>query len=104
MPIRNRAPVVGVGCPLRVGQLDEAVARLTDEAAADLAPQRHQVALLLALVHREEHLGVVERLDRLHGHVVGIAGADADDVNVPAHYDAPDLVARQIAESQPPEA
>ena len=52
-------------------------------------PQRHQVALRLPLVHREEHLGVVERLDRLDGHVVGVTGADADDVDMPTHGHKP---------------
>ena len=39
----------------------------------------------IALVHREEHLGVVERLNGLRRHVIGITGADADDVNPTSH-------------------
>ena len=38
-----------------------------------------------ALVHREEHLGVVERGHRLRRHIVGVAGPDADDVDSTSH-------------------
>ncbi len=71
MPVGDGLGVVTVGRAFRVGQFDETVARLVDEPRADLAPQGYQVALGLTLVHREEHVGVVERTDRLRRHVVG---------------------------------
>ena len=87
----RRPPAGRPGCrggpgALRVGQFDEPVARLADESLADLTSQRHQVALRLGtLVHREEHLRVVERRDRLCRHIVRIARADTDHVDPPLH-------------------
>ena len=90
MPVGDGLPIVGVLCARRVGQLDEAVARLADEPLADLSPQRHQVTFgfgILSssrpgtLVHREEHLRVVERANGLRRHIIGVARPDTDDVD-----------------------
>ena len=56
----------------------DAVRRALDVALADLAPQVDEVVLLLALLDDEEDVDGVERADRLRGHVLGIARADAD--------------------------
>ena len=93
VPVGDRLPVGGAvrggPGPWRVGQFDETVAGLADEPLADLAPQFDEVILGRVLVggfvHREEHLGVVERRHRLCRHIVRIAGADADHVNPPNH-------------------
>lgn len=66
-----RAPVIGVLGAWWIGQFDESVAELADEPGADLSPQPDQVAFGFTLVHREEHLGTVERLDRLDGYILG---------------------------------
>ncbi len=83
MPVGDGLPVVVVLGARRVGEFDEPVAGLADEPLADLSPQRHQIVLRFALVHREEHLGVVERADGLRRHVVGVACPDTDDVDQP---------------------
>ncbi len=54
-----------------------------DVALADLAAQIDEVVLLVALLDDEEHVDLVERADRLCGHVLGIAGADADQQQLP---------------------
>ena len=69
----------------RVGQFDEPAAGPLDEPLADLPPQRHQVAFRFALVHREEHIGVVERADGLRRNVIGVACPDTDDVDATGH-------------------
>ena len=83
MPVSYGLPVLGVLRPRRVGQFDEPVPRLRDEPLADLPPQRHQVALRLALVHREEHVRVVERTYGFRRHIIGVACPDTDDVDQP---------------------
>ncbi len=53
--------------------------RPRDVAAADFLAQRDQLGLGRTLVHQEDHVDPVQRVDRLEGEVLGIAGADADD-------------------------
>ena len=53
--------------------------RVGDEAVADMAAQFGEIVLVRALVRNEQHLGAVQAVNGLDGHVVGIAGADADD-------------------------
>jgi hypothetical protein len=85
VPVRDGLPVVAVLGARWIGQFDEPVAALADESVADLPTQRYQVVGPGPFVHREEHLGVVERLDCLRRHIVGIACADADDVDPSGH-------------------
>ena len=85
VPVGDGLPVVAVLGARRVGQCDEPVAGLADEPLADQSPQCHQVVLGVALVHCEEHLGVVERRDGLRRHIIGVARADADDVDPTSH-------------------
>ena len=67
----------------RVGEFDESVVRRGDETRADLMAQRQQFALGLTLVHREEHLRVVERADGLRRQVVP-EGRDAASLQRPS--------------------
>ena len=48
-------------------------------ALADFSSQPNQILLVFPLIHHKEDVDLVQRIDRLHGDVVGIAGADADD-------------------------
>ena len=81
MPVGHRLQVVTDPGTGRVDQFDEPVSGPGDESPADLPAQRHQVVLRLALVHGEEHLGVVEGRDGRGGDVLGVARTDPDDVN-----------------------
>ena len=49
-----------------------------EKACADLAAQGVELVLSRALVHQEDHVAAAQRLDRLVGDVVRVAGADAD--------------------------
>src|SRR5262249_28849019 len=53
-----------------------------DVALADVLAQVDQILFLTALVHHEEDIDLVERIDRLHRDVIGIAGTDTDDENL----------------------
>ncbi|SLJ75741.1 Uncharacterised protein [Mycobacteroides abscessus subsp. abscessus] len=48
----------------------------------DRGPQLGQLALLLALADHEEHLDLPHGRDGLHRHLAGVAGADADHVEL----------------------
>ena len=76
--------VAGLGA-LGVGKFDEAVAGFADEPGADLAAQRDQIVLLGALVHGEEHVGVVQRGNGLRRDVVGVTRSDADYMDASDH-------------------
>ena len=85
----STAPRVGGGPTVarRVGQLDDPVGRVLDEALADLLAQRHEVPGVAALVDHEEHVHLVERAHGLGRDVLGIARADADDEQPPHRSD-----------------
>jgi hypothetical protein len=52
---------------------------LLDVALADRAAALAQRRLFITLVGNEEDVDLVEGVDRLDGHMLGISGADADD-------------------------
>src|SRR5216683_1201508 len=79
MPFVDAGEIVAGARALRDVDVDGAVIRMFDEALADRGAQIAQGGLLGPLVGNEEHVDLVERLDRLDGHVIGIADADADD-------------------------
>src|SRR5450631_865408 len=79
VPFVDAGEIVAGGRPRRDVDPDAAVVRIFDEALADRGSQITQRGLLGPLVGNEEHIDLVERLDRLDGHVIGIADADADD-------------------------
>src|SRR5262249_33136563 len=67
---------------LRVARLDHAVRPLRNVCLENVPAQLDQVRLHLALVEDEEHVGGLERLDRLESQLVGVARSDADDMNL----------------------
>src|SRR5262249_11557213 len=67
---------------LRIRNLDGPVRLVLDVALADFLAQADQVLFLAPFVHHEEYVDLVERIDGLHGDVVGIAGANTDDENL----------------------
>src|SRR5229473_2632420 len=79
MPFVDAGEIVAGARALRDVDVDGAVIRMFDEALADRGAQIAQGGLLGPLVGNEEHIDLVERLDRLDGHVIGISDADADD-------------------------
>ena len=82
VPGADAAEIVpGIPLPFRTRRRDNAVAWVADETPADLLANADQVRRRRTLVHEEENIGAVERLDRLDGHVVGISRADTDDEN-----------------------
>ncbi len=87
MPVRDHLAVAGCVAgrgARRVDQLDEAVAGLGDEAIADQLAHRDQIVCRAAtrtLVHREEHLRVVQRGNSLGRDEVRITGPDSDDMD-----------------------
>jgi hypothetical protein len=57
---------------------------------ADLVPQIGELALGLALVENEDHVQSGQDANRLQGELLGVAGADADDVDrAPSVRDVP---------------
>src|SRR5262245_44444612 len=77
--LHRRLVCRGASVALGIPGLDGPVRPVLDVAFADVLAQAKEVLLLAPLVHHEEHVDFVERIDRLHGDVVGIAGANADD-------------------------
>src|SRR5487761_1622698 len=65
--------------PLGVWHLHHPVGPVLHVPLANLLPCQHQVLLDGALVDHEEHVGLVECLDRLHGDLLGVTRADPDD-------------------------
>ncbi len=67
---------------VRVARLDQAVGPLRYVRVEDVTAELDEVRLHLALVQDEEHVRAPQRLDRLQGELVGVARADADDMNL----------------------
>ncbi len=84
MPIVDTVEIVAIGRACGNDDVDGAVASAVDEAPADRGPQLTQGGFFAALVGNEKNIDLIEGLDRLHRHVIGIADADTDDEN-PAH-------------------
>ena len=68
-------------------QLDDArvfdqPVRPTGVPPQDLVAQRRQVLLDRALVEQEEDVDPAQRVDRLHGELIGVTGTDPDDQNL----------------------
>ena len=84
--IRRRGSIA-----FRVADLDGPIRLVLDVAVADFLAEAGQVLFLTALVHHEEDIDLIERIDRLHRDVIGIAGADADDENL-SHLQASSTV------------
>src|SRR6266403_592840 len=85
MPYRDRGPVLGgVAIPLRVLNLDDPVRFCLHVALANLFPGTQQIRGVFALVGYEDHVHLTERVDGLNRDVVGIAGADTDELQ-PSH-------------------
>jgi hypothetical protein len=83
MPCLYSCHIGGVSSiALRVPDLDGPVRIILDVALAYLFSKAHQVLFLAPLVHHEEYVDLIERIDRLHRHVFGIARPNADDKNL----------------------
>src|ERR1700736_3590880 len=78
MTLVDGGEIVAGGRPLRNIDVDGAVVRFLDEALADRGSQITQGGLLVPLVGNEKDIDLIERLDRLDRHVIGIANADAN--------------------------
>src|SRR5690606_28803213 len=78
MPGVDAGAVVTAGVPRRARCRHHAAMRIGLEPGADLLAAVQEVRLFRALVEEEDGVDGVERLDRLHGHVARIAGADTD--------------------------
>src|SRR5436190_12288730 len=71
-----------IGRPLlarRARRFDDAVGPVLGVAPADFAAQLHHAVLGRALFQDEEDVDRIQRLGRLQGDEIGVAGADADD-------------------------
>ena len=79
---------------LGVPDLDGPVRLILDVALADFLAKADQILFLRSLVHHEEDVDLIERIDCLHGDVVGIAGTNTDDENL-SHL--------QASSTQPPD-
>jgi hypothetical protein len=79
MPFVDAGEIVTGGRPLRDVDVDSAVIRIFNEALANCSSQVTQGGLLGPLVGNEKDIDLIERLDRLDGHMIGIADADADN-------------------------
>ena len=88
----------GRAVALGIAQLHRAVRRPLDVALADLTAQIDEIVLLLALLDDEEDIDLVERADRLRGHVLGVARPDPDQQQSP--HGAPASQARAPATSR----
>ncbi len=64
---------------LRAAGFDKAISVVGDVALADLPAQIDQRLLALTFIQQKEHIDPIQRFHRLHGDVVRIAGANADD-------------------------
>ena len=83
VPILDAPAIVRVG-RVRAGHIKFRLycQWVSDKCCADLAAQVGQIGLCLALARDQHQIGGVQRLDRLKGQVIGIAGADADQVQM----------------------
>jgi len=82
-PIANRAPVVPRGAVAwRVRQGDDPRAALR-VAREDLATHARKLVGLRSLLDHEHEVGSAQRIDRLHGDVLGIAGTNANHEDRP---------------------
>jgi len=88
VPVANRVVVPQRRCNVlrsvtfRVLNLDNAIGPVRDVATTYLGAQRHQVVLGSTLVRHEEHIDLVEGLDRLHGDLLWVACTHSDDVDL----------------------
>ena len=83
MPVLDVTLVIGrIFRPRRRLELDQPIGFVLDVTLANIEAKLLQVGLLRALVRDEKHIHPIERVDRLDGQVIGIAGADADDQNL----------------------
>src|SRR6202040_2148321 len=79
MPFVDAGEIVTGSRPLRDIDVDGAEIRIFNEALANCNSQVTQGDLLGPLVGNEEDIDLIERLNRLDGHMIGIADADADN-------------------------
>src|SRR5262249_53196740 len=95
----------GGSIALWIVDFDHPVRFALDVALADFPAQADQILFLTSLVHHEEDVDLVERIDRLHRDVVGIAGTDADDKDL-SHLQASSAIhtGQQFLESYSNEA
>src|SRR5262245_24830696 len=95
--IRRRGSIA-----LWIVDFDHPVRLALDVALADVLAQADQILFLTSLIHHEEDIDLVERIDRLHRDVVGIAGTDADDKDL-SHLQASSAIHTrpQVFESYP---
>ena len=75
--IRRRSSIA-----LWISDLDGPVRLVLDVPLADFLAKADQILCLASLLHHEEDIDRIERIDCLYGDVVGIAGTDADDKNL----------------------
>ena len=81
--IRRRSSIA-----LWIPDLDGPVRLVLDVALADFLAKADQILCPKSFIHHEEDIDLIERIDCLHGDVVGIAGTDADDKNF-SHLQSP---------------
>src|ERR1700730_5102987 len=94
MPHCDRGPVCGgVAVAPRVLDLDDPVWLCLHVARADFFSGTQQIRRVCTLVGDEDHVHLSQRVDGLHGDVVGIAGPDTDEL-YPSHAElSPDNAA-----------
>ncbi|MNR05663.1 hypothetical protein D3C85_1217060 [compost metagenome] len=85
-PLLGQVQIVDTGRVVHIAPLafraqgfDKAVIVIGDVALANFPAQVDQFVFALALVHEEKHVDPIQRLHCLHGDVIGVAGADADN-------------------------
>jgi hypothetical protein len=80
MPVLNIHFVVGwVLGSLRRLETSETIIPIFDISLAYFQPEPLKGLFLHTLVRDEEYVHLIERVNRLYGHIVGISGTDADD-------------------------
>ena len=86
----NTGRVLGTRVPFGALDLDDPVGGVFDIALADRLSKIDEVVFFPPRIEDEEDIDLVHRLDGLHRHVVGVAGADADDKNFSHSRRSPD--------------
>src|SRR5579862_2643326 len=82
MPVLNTPLVIGrIPGTLRCLEIDKAIVSVFDESLAYFQPKALKVLLFQSLARDEEHVCLIERVDRLNGYVVRVSSADAYDEN-----------------------
>jgi len=74
-------PLAVIGCRLIPGgqiKFGKDGGGVGDDCGADLVAQLGQIGLVRALAWDQDQIGGVQRLDRLQGQMIGVAGANAD--------------------------